>query len=145
MKKNINHLPFSAVYFTNEWAKIDSLTIDKKSVQSFIVPTALLTGGIFLLNSVQIIPFRKNLIPFWKRFSTSIDDFTPLVPLAQIYAGRYMGFKPKNTIYHQTVDIVIANSLTLAVVQITKNLVKKKGRMAQIILVSIRSYSHCLH
>jgi hypothetical protein len=31
MKKNINHLPFSAVYFTNEWAKIDSLTIDKKS------------------------------------------------------------------------------------------------------------------
>jgi hypothetical protein len=35
----------------------------------------------------------------------------------------------KNTIYHQTVDIVIANSLTLAV-QITKNLVKKKGRMA---------------
>jgi hypothetical protein len=44
-----------------------------------------------------------------------------------------MGFKPK-TIYHQTVDIVIANSL--AVVQITKNLVKKKGRMAQIILVS---------
>jgi hypothetical protein len=47
-----------------------------------------------------------------------------------------MGFKPKNTIYHQTVDIVIANSLTLAVVQITKNLVKKKGRMAQIILVS---------
>jgi hypothetical protein len=36
---------------------------------------------------------------------------------------------------HQTVDIVIANSLTY-VVQITKNLVKKKGRMAQIILVS---------
>jgi hypothetical protein len=37
-----------------------------------------------------------------------------------------MGFKPKNTIYHQTVDIVIANSLTLAVVQITKNLVKER-------------------
>jgi hypothetical protein len=37
-----------------------------------------------------------------------------------------MGFKPKNTIYHQTVDIVIANSLTLAVVQITKNLVKEE-------------------
>jgi membrane-associated phospholipid phosphatase len=29
-------------------------------------------------------------------------------------------------IYHQTVDIVIANSLTLAVVQITKNLVKEE-------------------
>jgi membrane-associated phospholipid phosphatase len=37
-----------------------------------------------------------------------------------------MGFKPKNTVYHQTVDIVIANSLTLAVVQITKNLVKER-------------------
>jgi hypothetical protein len=115
--------------------KKDSLTIDKKAVlQEFYCTNSSLTGGIFLLNSVQIIPFRKN--PFFGQFSTSIDDFTPLVPLAQIYAGRYMGFKPKNTIYHQTVDIVIANSLTLAVVQITKNLVKKKGRMAQIILVS---------
>jgi hypothetical protein len=46
--------------------KIDSLTIDKSCLtKSFIVPTALLTGGIFLLNSVQIIPFRKNLIPFF--------------------------------------------------------------------------------
>jgi hypothetical protein len=42
-----------------------------------------------------------------------------------------MGFKPKNTIY-QTVDIVIANSLTLAVVQITKKSSKKEeGRMAK--------------
>jgi hypothetical protein len=36
-----------------------------------------------------------------------------------------MGFKPKNTIY-QTVDIVIANSLTLAVVQITKKSSKEE-------------------
>jgi hypothetical protein len=59
MKNYQPHLPFSTVYFTNEWAKIDSLTIDKSCLtKSFIVPT-LLTGGIFLLNSVQIIPFRK--------------------------------------------------------------------------------------
>jgi hypothetical protein len=37
-----------------------------------------------------------------------------------------MGFKPKNTIYHQTVDIVIANSLTLAVGKLLKNLVKEE-------------------
>jgi membrane-associated phospholipid phosphatase len=108
--------------------KIDSLTIDKKlSYQSFIVPTALLTGGIFLLNSSSNNTIQEKSNSFFGNgFSTSIDDFTPLVPLAQIYAGRYMGFKPKNTIYHQTVDIVIANSLTLAVVQITKNLVKEE-------------------
>jgi membrane-associated phospholipid phosphatase len=108
--------------------KIDSLAIDKKlSYQSFIVPTALLTGGIFLLNSSSnnTIQDQSNSL-FGSGFSTRIDDFTPLVPLAQIYTGRYMGFKPKNTIYHQTVDIVIANSLTLAIVQITKNLVKEE-------------------
>jgi hypothetical protein len=115
--------------------KIDSLTIDKSCLTRILLYQQLFDWWYLLLNSVQIIPFRKNLIPFGNGFSTSIDDFTPLV-LAQIYAGRYMGFKPKNTIYHQTVDIVIANSLTLAVVQITKNLVKKKNRMAQIILVS---------
>ena len=108
--------------------KIDSLAIDKKlSYQSFIVPTALLTGGIFLLNSSSNNTIQEKSDSFFGNgFSTSIDDFTPLVPLAQIYAGRYIGFKPKNTIYHQTVDIVIANSLTLAIVQITKNLVKEE-------------------
>jgi hypothetical protein len=45
----------------------------------------------------------------------------------------HMGFKPKNTIYHQTVDIVIT-FINISVVQITKNLVER--RMAQIILVS---------
>jgi membrane-associated phospholipid phosphatase len=81
--------------------------------------------SFFKLSSNNTIQEKSNSF-FGNGFSTSIDDFTPLVPLAQIYAGRYMGFKPKNTIYHQTVDIVIANSLTLAVVQITKNLVKEE-------------------
>jgi membrane-associated phospholipid phosphatase len=107
---------------------IDSLAISKKlSYKNFIVPTALLTGGIFLLNSTpnNTIQEKSNAF-FGSEFSSKIDDFTPLVPLAQIYAGRHMGFKPKNTVFHQTVDVVIANSLTLAVVQITKNLVKEE-------------------
>jgi hypothetical protein len=74
--------------------KIDSLTIDKTVLPKFYCTNSSFDWW-YLFISVQIIPFRKNLIPFWKRFSTSIDDFTPLVPLAQIYAGRYMGFKPK--------------------------------------------------
>jgi hypothetical protein len=76
--------------------KIDSLTIDKNCLTNFIVPTALLTGGIFLLNSSSNNTIQEKSNSFFGNgFSTSIDDFTPLVPLAQIYAGRYMGFKPK--------------------------------------------------
>jgi hypothetical protein len=43
--------------------KIDSLTIES-CLTRVLLYQQLLTGGIFLLNSVQIIPFRKNLIPF---------------------------------------------------------------------------------
>jgi hypothetical protein len=85
--------------------KIDSLTIDK-IFYNFIVPTALF-GGIFLLNSSSNNTIQEKSNSFFGKFSTSIDDFTPLVPLAQIYAGRYMGFKPKNTIPPNNVDIVI--------------------------------------
>ena len=108
--------------------KIDSLAINKKlSYKNFIVPAAVLTGGIFLLNSSQNNSIQEKSNAFFGiGFNSKIDNFTPLVPVAQIYAGRYIGFKPKNTVLHQTVDIVIANSLTLAVVQITKNLVKEE-------------------
>jgi membrane-associated phospholipid phosphatase len=108
--------------------KIDSLAIHKKlSYKNFIVPAAVLSGGIFLLNSNQNNNIQEKSNAFFGiGFNSKIDNFTPLVPVAQIYAGRYIGFKPKNTILHQTVDIVIANSLTLAVVQITKNLVKEE-------------------
>jgi len=108
--------------------KIDSSAINKKlSYKNFIVPAAVLTGGIFLLNSSQNNSIQEKSNAFFGiGFNSKIDNFTPLVPVAQIYAGRYIGFKPKNTVLHQTVDIVIANSLTLAVVQITKNLVKEE-------------------
>ncbi|SDZ86725.1 Membrane-associated phospholipid phosphatase [Flavobacterium gillisiae] len=108
--------------------KIDSLAINKKlSYKNFIVPAAVLTGGIFLLNSSQNNSIQEKSNAFFGiGFNSKIDNFTPLVPVAQIYAGRYIGFQPKNTVLHQTVDIVIANSLTLAVVQITKNLVKEE-------------------
>jgi membrane-associated phospholipid phosphatase len=108
--------------------KIDSLAVNKElSYKKFVIPTVVLTGGIFLLNSTPNNTIQKKSNAFFgDEFSSKIDDFTPLIPLAQLYAGRYMGFIPKNTVFHQTVDVVVANSLTLAVVKITKNLVKEK-------------------
>jgi hypothetical protein len=76
--------------------KIDSLTIDKSCLTKFYCTNSSLTGGIFLLNSSSNNTIQEKSNSFFGNgFSTSIDDFTPLVPLAQIYAGRYMGFKPK--------------------------------------------------
>jgi hypothetical protein len=43
--------------------KIDSLTIDKTVLQEFYCTNSSFDWYL-LLNSVQIIPFRKNLIPF---------------------------------------------------------------------------------
>jgi hypothetical protein len=44
--------------------KIDSLTIDKKLSPKFYCTNSSFDWWYLLLNSVQIIPFRKNLIPF---------------------------------------------------------------------------------
>jgi hypothetical protein len=64
--------------------KIDSLTIESCLTESFYVPTSL-TGGFIKPSSNNIL---KNLTFLETDLVLSIDDFTPLVPLAQIYAGN---------------------------------------------------------
>jgi hypothetical protein len=60
--EKLSTLPLVLFISTNEWAKLMYLTID-------VLTRVLCTNSSFdwwylLLNSVQIIPFRKNLILF---------------------------------------------------------------------------------
>lgn len=108
--------------------KLDTLTTNKKiSYKPFIIPAVLITGGCLLLNTDLNNKFQeKSAVVFGENFHSLADNLFALIPMAQIYTGKYLGYKPRNTFLHQTIDIAVANSLTLAVVQGTKHLVKEE-------------------
>ena len=83
---------------------------DKLSYKQFIVPTTLLSSGLVVkslsLNKTLQGDIRKILSV---DFHTKADNYLQYEAIAQIYGGRFLGFKPKNDVLHQTINIVIAN------------------------------------
>jgi membrane-associated phospholipid phosphatase len=105
---------------------LDTLTNTKKShYRTFIIPTVLIaTGGILLHSKLNTDLQANSQKLFGNDFSTSIDNGTALIPILQLYTGKYLGFKPKNTFLHRTIDLAVANTLTLSIVLATKHIVK---------------------
>ena len=100
---------------------------DKITVKQLIIPATLITSGAILLNT-QV---NKNIQTsvrnaFGNDFHTPVDDFIQLVPVAQIYAGKYFGFTPKNDFVHQTINIAMANAIMCGVVIGLKNTFKEE-------------------
>lgn len=100
---------------------------DKISYKKFIIPSVLITSGTLLLNSnlnIKIQSKAQHL--FGENFHSFSDNILPFAPIAQIYTGKYLGFQPKNNFKHQTIDIAVANTTSLIIVEILKHIVKKE-------------------
>jgi len=83
---------------------------EKISYKQFIVPVTLITAGTLLLNTALNDDLQSNANRFFGNdFHTPADNYLQFVPVAQIYLGKSLGFKPKNDFQHQTINIVIAN------------------------------------
>ena len=109
----------------------DSISIskskDKISYKQFIAPVAFITSGALLINSALNDDLQSNANRFFgEDFHTSADDFLPFVPVAQIYLGKTLGFKPKNDFQHQTINIIVANAIGAAVFTSLKYTVKEE-------------------
>ncbi len=90
--------------------------------KEFIAPVALISGGFLLKNTKQNHQFQSDFRKvLTKDFHTKADDFMQVEAILQIYGGRYLGFKPKNDLLHQTINIVIANAFMGCVVKTMKN------------------------
>lgn len=128
MKKISFLTVFVLLFLSMNGQKVDTLMTTKKlNYKSFLVPTILVTSGALLLNSTLNTDLQENSNKlFGSNFSTPIDNITPLIPIVQIFSGKYLGFKPKNNFKHQTVDIVVANTVTVAIIEATKQLVKEE-------------------
>jgi membrane-associated phospholipid phosphatase len=127
--KKISLLTVFVLLFTSmNGQKMDTLATNSKlSYKPFIVPAVLITSGALLLNSRLNIDLQeKSRNVFGANFNTPIDNITPLIPIVQIYAGKYLGFKPKNNFKHQTLDIVVANTITVAIIQAAKYTIKEE-------------------
>jgi membrane-associated phospholipid phosphatase len=126
MKRIFFLLFLTLIVFQMNGQSLDTVQKPRKlSYKSFIFPALLTTTGIVAINSdfSNKIQDRSNIF-FGENFKNGTDNFLPFVPIAQIYMGPVFGFKPKDNIYNRTVDLAVANTLTLAIVQVTKNLVR---------------------
>jgi membrane-associated phospholipid phosphatase len=128
MKKLSFLIAFTLLFTQIYGQKNDTLTSNKKlSYKHFIIPTALVAGGSLLLGSrLNTDLQKKSRVVVGDNFHSAADDVFPLVPIVQIYAGKYLGFQPKNSVLHQSIDIAVANTLTLAIVTATKHIIKEE-------------------
>jgi membrane-associated phospholipid phosphatase len=126
MKRTSLLLFFTLILFQMYGQSPDTLTKARKlSYKSFIFPALLTTSGIVMINSDFSNKIQgQSTIFFGENFKTGTDNFLPFVPIAQIYMGPVLGFKPKDNVFHQTIDIIVSSSITLIVVEVTKNLVR---------------------
>jgi membrane-associated phospholipid phosphatase len=127
--KKISFLTIFVLLFTSiNGQTMDTLaTNNKLSYKPFIVPAVFITSGALLLHSRLNTDLQDNSRKlFGENFYTPIDNITPLIPIVQIYTGKYLGFTPKNNFKHQTVDIVVANTITAVIIQVSKNLIKEQ-------------------
>jgi PAP2 superfamily len=131
MKTKLTLLLFSVLVFMGNAQTKDTIVAVKKQdpikYKQFIAPVALITAGTLILNSALNDDLQsKTNSTFGENFHTNADDLLPFVPVAQIYFGKKMGFKPKNDFQHQTINIFIANVMAVSVTEILKRSYNKQ-------------------
>lgn len=128
MKAKLFTLLFSLLVFISNAQSIDTISAlknqDKISYKKFIAPAILITAGTLLLKTNVNSDLQTNAKKlFGSDFHTSADNYIQLAPIAQIYLGKYLGFKPKNDFQHQTINIIIANAIMGTAIYALKNAV----------------------
>lgn len=92
-------------------------TKETLTYKKLVLPAVLIGSGTLLLNTEANKSIQTNIRKeFGNDFTTRIDNYLMLVPAAQMYAGNYLGFKPKNDMLHQTIHLAVANGISVALV-----------------------------
>jgi membrane-associated phospholipid phosphatase len=131
MKTKLLTLVFSTLTYLGNAQTRDTIISTKNqkklSYKELIAPVALISTGVFLLNSKINSDIQTNSRKlFGTSFHTSTDNFSLLVPVGQIFLGKYLGYKPKNDFQHQSVNIIIANGIMGVTVLALKNTFKEE-------------------
>lgn len=99
----------------------------KITVKQFILPATLITTGALLIDTKLNKDLQSNSGKlFGNDFDTATDDYIQFAPILQIYLGHFLGVKSKNNFQQQTINLIVANLMMGAAVQITKRTVKEE-------------------
>jgi membrane-associated phospholipid phosphatase len=131
MMNKVTALVLLLIVFKGNAQAIDTTSTakqhDKIALKQFVVPAVLVTSGALLLNTQANQNIQSDIRKeFGTDFHTSVDNYIQLAPAAQIYAGKYLGFKPKNDFVHQTINIAVANAIMGTVVTVMKHSFKEE-------------------
>lgn len=131
MKTKLSTFLFSLLVFIGNAQSKDTIASikgqDKISYKQFIAPVTLITIGALLIDTELNTDLQSNANKlFGEDFHTSVDNFLPIVPVAQIYLGKSLGFKPKNDFKQQTINIIVANAINATVITTLKYNVKEE-------------------
>lgn len=119
---------FTLIFKGNAQLK-DSIAVTenqgKLNYKQFIAPAALIGGGFLLLRTPANENLQKEIRSvFGNDFHTKADNYLQYAAILELYGGRYLGYKPKNDIAHQTINVVISNSIMCSVILTMKHTFK---------------------
>jgi PAP2 superfamily len=90
---------------------------NKLSFKHFILPTALITTGLLLKETPTNERLQTDIIKILgEEFDTEAENYFQFAPIIQMYAGNYLGLKSKNNFKQQTINTLVANAITTAIV-----------------------------
>lgn len=131
MKMKIVFLAITLIFSTlSSHAQNDSLTTNPKQknilLKTAILPVSLIAGGLLISSSAFEKSFQKSVRnSVGEEFSTSIDNYTRYIPIAQLYAADAMGIKAKNHWFDQTKNLTLSIIITDFITFKIKNISNK--------------------
>ena len=115
----MNYKIFIAVFLliitTNGYSQMDTTRVKPKRtlLQRSIVPASLIASGILLSDSKFERSLNRETVAWARdRFSSRIDDYTRVVPVAQMYIADIVGIEAKNHWFDQTKNMALSLLIT---------------------------------
>ncbi len=92
------------------------------------VPSLIIGSGLYV-HSTNYYPLKKQtlqnkILTRFPNSKTHIDNFLPFVPIAEMYAGKAMGLKSRNSYFNQTKYLFFSQLITSIITHTLKQTTK---------------------
>lgn len=122
---------FEQVIFNNKKDGLnrfnDTLVVEKVGFSGkTIVPVFLIVGAISC-NQKQIKEiFQREIRKPFNNFNTNFDDYSPFIPVIQLYSFDLFKFKSKNSDWKQTKNLVVSQLISSFIILGMKNIISSE-------------------
>lgn len=104
--------------------KTQPILSNSKRIQTYIIPTVLVTYGLISLGNNPIrdldLSTKAELSEDHPKFAAHVDDYIEFAPLFAMYGLNIAGIKGKNSVVDQTAMVLITTGITTGIVTTLK-------------------------